>query len=121
VAAALAVLDVIEEEKLCARADRIGAIMVKRIEAMRQKNSLRPIGDVRGLGAMVAFELVKERGTHDPDPDAIKPVITAALDAGLILLSCGYYANTIRILAPLTIDEAHLEEGLTKLETALRA
>ena len=121
VAAALSVLDVIEEEKLCARADRLGAIMVERLKEMRQKNSLRPIGDVRGLGAMVAFELVKERGTHEPDPDAIKPVVAAALDAGLILLSCGYYANTIRILAPLTIDEGHLEEGLTMLEKALLA
>ncbi|GAB4258507.1 MAG: 4-aminobutyrate--2-oxoglutarate transaminase [Pararhodobacter sp.] len=121
VAAALAVLDVIEEENLCERANRIGARMVERIKGMRQMNSLRPIGDVRGLGAMVAFELVKERGTHTPDPDAIKPVISAALDAGLILLSCGYYANTIRILAPLTIEEAHLDEGLTMLEAALKA
>ena len=119
VAAALAVLDVIEEEKLCDRAIRIGTVMVERLKAMRQKNSLRPIGDVRGLGAMVAFELVKERGTHTPDPDAIKPVIAAALDAGLILLSCGYYANTIRILAPLTIADDHLDQGLTMLETAL--
>ncbi len=121
VAAALAVLDVIEGEKLCERANRIGGKMLDRINAMKTKNSLRPIGDVRGLGAMVAFELVKERGTHTPDPDAIKPVISAALDAGLILLSCGYYANTIRILAPLTIDEGHLDEGLTMLEGALKA
>jgi 4-aminobutyrate aminotransferase len=120
VAAALAVLDVIEEEKLCGRANRIGAVMVKRLEAMRMQNSLRPIGDVRGLGAMVAFELVRERGTHIPDPDAIKPVLSAALDAGLILLSCGYYANTIRILAPLTISDEDLNDGLTKLEQALR-
>jgi 4-aminobutyrate aminotransferase/(S)-3-amino-2-methylpropionate transaminase len=119
VAAALAVLDVIEEEGLCDRANRIGSVMVERLKEMRQKNSLRPIGDVRGLGAMVAFELVKERGTHTPDPDAIKPVIAAALDAGLILLSCGYYANTIRILAPLTIADDHLDQGLTMLETAL--
>lgn len=121
VAAALAVLDVIDEEKLCARADHIGKIMVDRLTTMRQSNSLRPIGDVRGLGAMVAFELVKERGTHEPDPDAIKPVISAALNAGLILLSCGYYANTIRLLAPLTIDDSQLNEGLDMLETALRA
>jgi 4-aminobutyrate aminotransferase-like enzyme len=121
VAAALAVLDVIEDEGLCARAMKIGETMVMRLKEMRQKNSLRPIGDVRGLGAMVAFELVKERGAHDPDPDAIKPVISAALDAGLILLSCGYYANTIRILAPLTIAEDHLTEGLDMLESALKA
>jgi 4-aminobutyrate aminotransferase len=121
VAAALAVLDIIEEEQLCDRANDIGAYMLERLQAMRMKNSLRPIGDVRGLGAMVAFELVKERGTHDPDPDAIKPVTTAALDAGLILLSCGYYANTIRLLAPLTINLDHLHEGLDKLEHALQA
>jgi 4-aminobutyrate aminotransferase len=121
VAAALAVLDVIEEENLCDRANVIGARMVERIRAFRQSNTLRPIGDVRGLGAMVAFELVKERGTHEPDPDAIKHVTSAALNAGLILLSCGYYANTIRLLAPLTIPDAHLEEGLNMLEVALKA
>ena len=121
VAAALAVLDIIEEEKLCERSNRIGKIMVDRINKFKQSNTLRPIGDVRGLGAMVAFELVKERGTHEPDADAIKHVTSKALDAGLILLSCGYYANTIRLLAPLTIDDAHLEEGLDMLETALVA
>jgi 4-aminobutyrate aminotransferase len=121
VAAALAVLDVIEGEKLCDRANHIGGIMVERLKAMRTMNSLRPIGDIRGLGAMVAFELPQERGTHPPDPDAIKPVISAALDAGLIRLSCGYSANTIRILAPLTIDEGHLNEGLAMLESAMKA
>ncbi|MDE3121448.1 MAG: 4-aminobutyrate--2-oxoglutarate transaminase [Paracoccaceae bacterium] len=120
-AAALAVLDVIEEEKLCERATWLGEVMLKRLHAFKQSNTLRPIGDVRGLGAMVAFELVKERGGNDPDPDATKAVTAAALDAGLILLSCGYYANTIRILAPLTIPEAHLHEGLDKLEIALKA
>jgi len=119
VAAALAVLDVIEEEGLCDRANKIGGTMLERLKAMRQKNNLRPIGDVRGLGAMVAFELVKERGTHEPDADAIKPVLAAALDAGLILLSCGYYGNTIRLLAPLTISEEDLDEGLNRLEIAL--
>lgn len=121
VAAALAVLDVIEEERLCDRANVIGNRMLARLKEFRQSNSLRPIGDVRGLGAMVAFELVKERGTHEPDPDAIKLVTAAALDAGLILLSCGYYANTIRLLAPLTISDEHLEEGLNLLEGALTA
>ncbi|NNU80877.1 4-aminobutyrate--2-oxoglutarate transaminase [Halovulum dunhuangense] len=119
-AAALAVLDVIEEEGLCARADAIGQTMVQRLHQFRQSNSLRPIGDVRGLGAMVAFELVRERGGHEPDPDATKAVTAAALDAGLILLSCGYYANTIRLLAPLTIADAHLHEGLDMLEEALK-
>ncbi|QHQ35185.1 4-aminobutyrate--2-oxoglutarate transaminase [Algicella marina] len=118
-AAALAVLDVIEEEGLCRRADEVGAKMLSRLHDFRRSNTLRPIGDVRGLGAMVAFELVKERGGHEPDPDATKAVTSAALDAGLILLSCGYYANTIRLLAPLTIDMGHLDEGLDMLEDAL--
>jgi 4-aminobutyrate aminotransferase / (S)-3-amino-2-methylpropionate transaminase / 5-aminovalerate transaminase len=119
-AAALAVLDVIAEERLCERSNTIGAKMVARLEAIKRSNTSRPIGDVRGLGAMVAFELVKERGGNDPDADGIKPVLAKALDQGLILLSCGYYANTIRLLAPLTIEDGHLDEGLDILEEALR-
>ncbi len=119
-AAAHAVLDVIEDEGLCARADWLGARMLARLETMKLSNSLRPIGDVRGLGAMVAFELVRERGGNEPDPEATKAVTKAALDAGLLLLSCGYYGNTIRLLAPLTIEEAVLDEGLARLEIALR-
>lgn len=120
-AAALAVLDVIAEEKLCDRANEIGAHMVERINRFKTANSLRPIGDVRGLGAMVAFEMVKERGGNEPDADATKAVTTAAFKAGLILLSCGYYANTIRILAPITMPMDVLDEGLDKLEVALKA
>jgi len=120
VAAALAVLDVIEEDDLCARAERIGETMIARLKGFRHSNQLRPIGDIRGLGAMVAFELVREHGGHEPDPNATKAVTNAALDAGLILLSCGYYGNTIRLLAPLTIPEDHLQDGLDKLEIALR-
>lgn len=119
-AAALAVLDVIEEEKLCERANRIGKKMVAKLEGFRNSNAMRPIGDVRGLGAMVAFELVKERGGNEPDVDGIKEVLSKGLQEGVILLSCGYYANTIRILAPLTIPDAVLDEGLEKLGNALR-
>ena len=77
------------------QSDRRG--MVDRLKTFRQSNTLRPIGDVRGLGAMVAFELVKERGTHERRSRRDQAVTAAALDAGLILLSCGYYGNTIRI------------------------
>jgi 4-aminobutyrate aminotransferase-like enzyme len=94
--------------------------MLAKINEFKRSNAMRPIGDVRGLGAMVAFELVRERGGHDPDPEAVKAVLSAGLTEGVILLSCGYYANTIRILAPLTIPEPVLEEGLEKLGTALR-
>lgn len=119
-AAALAVLDVIAQERLCERANLIGEKMISRLEAIKRSNTSRPIGDVRGLGAMVAFELVRERGGNQPDPDAVKPVLSQALDRGLILLSCGYYANTIRLLAPLTIPDEQLEEGLDMLEGALQ-
>ncbi|MFT6639539.1 MAG: 4-aminobutyrate aminotransferase/(S)-3-amino-2-methylpropionate transaminase, partial [Flavobacteriaceae bacterium] len=118
-AAALAVLDVIEEEQLCERAITIGAHMMETIERIKSKNTSRPIGDIRGLGAMVAFELVTERGTHNPDPDAVKAVTTKAAELGLVLLSCGYWGNTIRLLAPLTIPDDQLEEGLNMLEAAL--
>jgi 4-aminobutyrate aminotransferase len=119
-AAALAVLDVISEEKLCDRANMIGAKMVSRLEAIRKSNVARPMGDVRGLGAMVAFELVKERGGNEPDADGVKPLLSKALEQGLILLSCGYYANTIRLLAPLTIAESDLDDGLDIIESVLR-
>ena len=118
-AAALAVLDIIEEEKLCDRANRIGARMIDALNRIKSKNTSRPIGDIRGLGAMVAFELVTERGTNTPDPDAVKTVISKAGELGLVLLSCGYWGNTIRLLAPLTIPDEHLEEGLSMLEAAL--
>ena len=118
-AAALAVLDAIEEERLCERSARIGSVMVDRLQAIKQRNDSVAIGDIRGLGAMVAFELVKERGGNDPDAEMTKHITTTALDHGLILLSCGFYGNTIRLLAPLTIPDAELEEGLSKLEATL--
>ena len=118
-AAAHAVLDVIEEEQLCARSTRIGTLMVERIQKMKQRSDTAAIGDVRGLGAMVAFELVKERGGHLPDPDKVKLLTAKALEHGLVLLSCGIYGNTVRLLAPLTIPDAQLEEGLEILERSL--
>ncbi len=118
-AAAHAVLDVIEEEQLCERSCKMGERMVERINAMKQRTDTIPIGDVRGLGAMVAFELVKERGGNTPDADRIIPLTSKALEHGLILLSCGIYGNTIRLLAPLTIPDEQLEEGLNILEQSL--
>jgi 4-aminobutyrate aminotransferase len=118
-AAAHAVLDVIETEQLCQRSLRIGARMQERLEAMKKRPESVPIGDIRGLGAMVAFELVKKRGGHDPDPDQVKKLTAKALEHGLILLSCGIYGNTIRLLAPLTVPDAQLEEGLDILERCL--
>ena len=120
-AAAHAVLDIIEEEQLCARSNRIGARMLERLQTLKARHDTPPIGDIRGLGAMVAFELVTERGGHNPDPERVKQLTAKALEQGLILLSCGVYANTIRLLAPLTIPDPQLEEGLDILERSLVA
>jgi len=118
-AAAHAVLDVIEEEQLCERSSRIGTRMLERLQQIKQRSDTAAIGDIRGLGSMVAFELVKERGGHNPDADKVKQLTAQALRKGLVLLSCGIYGNTVRLLAPLTIPDAHLEEGLNILEQSL--
>jgi 4-aminobutyrate aminotransferase/(S)-3-amino-2-methylpropionate transaminase len=119
IAAALAVLDVIEEEKLIDRANHLGTKMKTRLEAISRRNDTAPISDIRGPGAMVAFDLVKTRGTSEPDPDATKRVLAKARENGLILLSCGVYGNAVRLLMPLTISDEQLDEGLDILETAL--
>ena len=116
-AAGLAVLDVIETEKLCARADRLGSTLLARLSDLQTRWSC--IGDVRGLGAMVAMELVKDRCADAPDADLAKALVQAAGRRGLVLLSCGIYGNVIRFLTPLTIPDGILAEGLAILEAAL--
>ncbi len=118
IAAAHAVLDVIEDEGLCARADALGDRLRRKLEGMR--NAVPEIVDVRGPGFMVAVEF-NHAGTDVPDPDFTTRVRLAALERGLILLTCGVYANVIRFLAPITIPEAHFEEALEILEEALVA
>ena len=116
-AAGLAVLEVIESEQLCARAERIGAAVQARLRDLQSRWSC--VGEVRGLGAMVAMEIVKDRQPEVPDPDLTKALVQAAGRRGLVLLSCGVYANVIRFLMPLTIPDALLAEGLAILEAAL--
>jgi 4-aminobutyrate aminotransferase len=118
IAAAHAVLDVIEAEGLCPRAATVGDKMRSRLQALAKE--LPCIGDVRGLGAMVAFELVKDPKTKEPDAELTAAVLTHAETRGLILLSCGTAANVVRLLAPLTIPDALLSEGLDILAAALR-
>ncbi len=118
-AAALAVLEVIEEEKLLDAANAQGARLKSRLEALAQRNDIVPMTAIRGLGAMIAFDIVTERGSHAPDAVAAKNVCMKAQENGLILLSCGVYANTIRLLAPLTASDDILDEGLARLEIAL--
>jgi len=121
VAAANAVLDVVEEEKLCERAAKVGARMTARLTALAERQGMERIGDVRGLGAMVAFELVEDRQSKKAAPEITSRIVAEAEQRGLILLSCGTRANVVRLLAPLTIGEDTLEEGLDILEASIEA
>lgn len=118
-AAGLAVLDVIAEEHLVERATVIGGLIRDRLTAMARRNTFPCIGDVRGLGAMMAVELVKDRATREPDPDLTKKLVAEAARRGLIILACGTRANVIRFLAPLVASDALIDEGLDILEAAL--
>lgn len=118
-AAALAVLDVIEEEELLDRAVSIGERLTQRLELIRKRNDVVSISRIRGLGAMVGFDITKGRNGSEADPVAAKRVVQHAYENGLILLSCGTTANTIRILTPLTIGQDILDQGLDILEKSL--
>ena len=118
-AAALGVLEAMREEDLLVRSETIGKRLIERIERIRQRGDVHPIGDVRGLGAMVAFELVTQPGGNEPDAEATKALCARALENGLVLLSCGVFANTIRILVPLTASDAIVDEGMDILERSL--
>jgi 4-aminobutyrate aminotransferase / (S)-3-amino-2-methylpropionate transaminase / 5-aminovalerate transaminase len=118
-AAALAVLDVFEEEDLTARAATIGETIRSRMLAWQERWDA--IGDVRGLGAMLAIELVRDRATKEPDADTASAVVEAAAERGLLLLKSGIYSNCIRVLTPLVITDAELDEALGVWEQALDA
>lgn len=120
-AAGNAVLDVIEEERLCDRANEIGALITTRLKGLQTSNALEGvIGDIRGIGAMVAMELVADGDANKPDPDLTKALVARAAEKGLIILSCGVRANVIRFLVPLTASDALLNEGMDVLGEALR-
>ncbi|MEN9484327.1 MAG: 4-aminobutyrate--2-oxoglutarate transaminase [Pseudomonadota bacterium] len=118
-AAALAVMDIFENEGLMARGREVGARLVSGLQDMASRHAT--IGDVRGLGAMVAIELFKNGDPHQPDADRVKRVVTEAAQRGLVLLSCGVYGNVIRILVPLTASDAVLDEGLAILSASFDA
>ncbi len=118
IAAANAVLDVIEEEDLCARANELGSRLKQKLEAIRATTP--EIMDIRGPGFMVAVEFGKP-GTHEPDAGFTGRVRLEALKRGLILLTCGVYGNVIRFLAPITIPDAHFAEAMDILEEAIAA
>ncbi|MFJ8528906.1 4-aminobutyrate--2-oxoglutarate transaminase [Bacillus sp. NPDC094106] len=116
-AAALAVLDVIEEENLVKRAQIIGQRMMDAFNSWKDKYDV--IGDVRGLGAMTAIELVKDRNTKEPASEEVKTVMQETHSKGLITISAGVYGNILRFLPPLVITDEQLEEGLDILESAI--
>ncbi len=118
-AAAMAVLDVFEEEGLVERAERIGETMRARMLAWQER--FQEIGDVRGLGAMLAVEYVEHRETKEPAPAIASQVAEEAAARGLLLLKAGVHSNCNRVLCPLVITDAELEEALDVWEEALEA
>jgi len=119
IAAAHAVLDTIEEENLADRAAEVGETIRGRMESWQERFDF--IGDVRGLGAMLAIELVKDSGSKEPDPDLATAVVEAATSRGLLLLKAGIFSNCIRVLVPLVITDEQLSEALGVWEEALEA
>ncbi|MGE8106391.1 4-aminobutyrate--2-oxoglutarate transaminase [Allorhizobium sp. NPDC080224] len=117
IAAAHAVLDVIDEEQLCDRANQLGNRLKQRLEALR--TDIPHIMDIRGLGFMNAVEF-KVPGTDKPNADFTNAVRLKALDKGLILLTCGVYSNVIRFLAPITIQDEVFNEALDLIEASIR-
>jgi len=118
-AAALAVLDVFEEDGLVERGAEIGRATRERMLSWQERWS--QIGDVRGLGAMLAIELVRDPATKEPAPELASRVVEEALGRGLLLLKSGIYANCIRVLVPLVISDAQLDEALGAWEEAIEA
>jgi 4-aminobutyrate aminotransferase/(S)-3-amino-2-methylpropionate transaminase len=117
--AALAAIDVIEEEKLADRALRIGDLIAKRLHSLADEPAGACIGDIRHLGAMAAMELVTDRGSREPDATLTKALVQKASEKGLVMLSCGVRGNVNRFLSPLTISDELLNEGLDILRESL--
>jgi 4-aminobutyrate aminotransferase/(S)-3-amino-2-methylpropionate transaminase len=116
-AAALAVLDVFEEENLVERAQQIGERIRERMVSWQER--VEQIGDVRGLGAMLAVEFVRDRDSKEPNPELATAVVEASAERGLFLLKSGIYSNCIRVLCPLVLTDAELDEALEVWEDAL--
>ena len=118
-AAAIAVIDAMEAERIPARAQRTGDRVKARFQQWAEQFAC--IGDVRGLGAMVGMELVTDRESRTPDKALAGRLAAAALERGLVLLTSGTFGNTIRVLAPLTAEDAIIDEGLDVMAAALEA
>ena len=118
-AAALAVLDVFEEDSLVERATALGEAIRSRMQGWQER--WPAVGDVRGLGVMLAIELVRDPATREPAPELATAVVEAAAERGLLLLKSGIYSNCIRVLVPLVISDAEVDEALAVWEAALES
>ncbi|MBM4187151.1 MAG: 4-aminobutyrate--2-oxoglutarate transaminase [Gemmatimonadetes bacterium] len=118
-AAAIAVIDVMERDQVLARGQAVAATLRARFEALAGRYQF--VGDVRGLGAMLALEIVTDRTSKAPDKARTTRIQAEALKRGLIILTCGTYANVLRVLVPLTVEAAVLAEGLDVLDAAFSA
>jgi 4-aminobutyrate aminotransferase/(S)-3-amino-2-methylpropionate transaminase len=116
-AAALAVLEIFAEERLLDQAQALGARLLAHLRGLQARH--RQVGDVRGLGAMLAIELVRDPESKDPAPELADRMVAAARESGLILLKAGLYGNVIRILVPLNIDAPLLDKALAIFDGAL--
>jgi 4-aminobutyrate aminotransferase / (S)-3-amino-2-methylpropionate transaminase / 5-aminovalerate transaminase len=115
--AALAVLEIIENENLCARANVLGERFRRR--AFKWQAQWELVGDVRGLGAMQALELIRSKATREPADEETKQVSQYCYEHGLITITAGSYSNVIRLLMPLVISDAQMDEAMDVLEAAL--
>jgi 4-aminobutyrate aminotransferase / (S)-3-amino-2-methylpropionate transaminase / 5-aminovalerate transaminase len=116
-AAAIAVLDEVGDARFRERADEIGRHLRSRLNTIADR--IPQVGEIRGLGPMLALELVRDPATKDPAPELALETTTGARERGLILLSCGLYGNVVRILVPLVASDAELDRGLDLLEESL--
>ena len=117
--AALKVIEIMQRDNLPAKAEAIGKMVHSRFKAMQGRHEI--IGDVRGLGAMLAMELVRDRKTKEPADRETSAIIKEAYGRGLVTIKAGLYDNVIRVLVPLVAEEAHIEEGLDILESSIQA
>jgi 4-aminobutyrate aminotransferase/(S)-3-amino-2-methylpropionate transaminase len=118
VRAALAVLEILIDDGLLRRAEKLGETLLSRFEALQAKH--RIIGEIRGKGPMLAMELVRDRQSKEPATEETKKLTQLCYQKGLVLISCGNFGNVLRVLMPLVITDQQLEKGLNILEEALR-
>jgi 4-aminobutyrate aminotransferase / (S)-3-amino-2-methylpropionate transaminase / 5-aminovalerate transaminase len=115
--AALAVLEILTKEGLIQKAESLGGTIASRFKELQEKHEL--IGEVRGLGPMLALELVKDRQSKEPAAEETKKLVQLCFEKGLIVLSCGNYGNVIRTLMPLVITDEQLDKGISILDESL--